>query len=65
MKKFAIIAIIWIFLLQAYIIYLITVTNIRIDKKSEYHSIAIQNMENKIIKEINDFELEIEYNEIN
>ena len=65
MRKCAIIAIIWIFLLQVYIIYLIQVANIKIDRKSAYNSMQIENMWANIIEELNNIEIEVEYNEIN
>lgn len=64
MRKLAIIAIILIFLLQLYIIYLLTVTNMRIEENKDYNTIAIQNVYDGLVEELNNIEFEIEYTEI-
>ena len=64
MRKLAIIAIILIFLLQLYIIYLLTVTNMRIEENKDSSTIAIQNVYDGLVEELNNIEFEIEYTEI-
>ena len=61
MRKIAIIAIILIFLLQLYIIYLLTVTNMRIEENKDYNTIAIQNVYDGLVEELNNIEITIEY----
>lgn len=61
MRKLTIIAIIWIFLLQLYIIYLVTVMNMRIEENKESDKIAVQNMYDGLVEELNNIEITIEY----
>lgn len=61
MRKLTIIAIIWIFLLQLYIIYLVTVMNMRIEENKESNTIAVQNMYDGLVEELDNIEITIEY----